>query len=211
MVKNKKQKNKGKDDKTKLSPKEKIIKHLIEYKEPTSILSLSGSVVLDYKNTYNIVNDFYPEIISKEKIGNTNLVKLNFVPNQEIYSVEQKRTQEFLQKNSKIKIIKDYIEEINYPFMIVLVFGSYAKNRNIPASDIDICIISDNEEKKRKLFSRLNLLSLKLEIQEFTTDDFISMIEKSQRNLGHEIIKSNIILYGIENYYNLISKWMKKE
>ena len=58
----------------------------------------------------------------------------------------------------------------------------------------------------------LNLLSLKLEIQEFTTKEFISMIEKKkkQNNLGNEIIKSNIILYGIENYYNLISKWMKK-
>ena len=61
------------------------------------------------------------------------------------------------------------------------------------------------------LRDRLNLLSLKLEIHEFTTKEFISMIEKTQNNLGHEIVKSNIILYGIENYYNLISKWMKKE
>jgi len=37
------------------------------------------------------------------------------------------------------------------------------------------------------------------------------MIEKKQQNLGHEIVKNNIILYGVENYYNLISKWMKKE
>jgi len=52
---------------------------------------------------------------------------------------------------------------------------------------------------------------LKLEIQEFTTKEFISMIEKRQRNLGHEIVKRNIILFGTENYYNLISKWMKTE
>lgn len=58
---------------------------------------------------------------------------------------------------------------------------------------------------------KLNLLSLRLEIHEFTTNEFISMIEKTQNNLGHEIIKKNIILYGIENYYNLISKWTKKE
>ena len=32
------------------------------------------------------------------------------------------------------------------------------------------------------------------------------MIEKKQNNLGHEIIKNNIILYGVENYYNLIEK-----
>jgi hypothetical protein len=37
------------------------------------------------------------------------------------------------------------------------------------------------------------------------------MIEKKQNNLGQEIVKNNVILYGIENYYNLIAPWMKKE
>jgi len=31
------------------------------------------------------------------------------------------------------------------------------------------------------------------------------MIEKIQNNLGHEIVTNNIILYGMGNYYNLIS------
>ena len=95
--------------------------------------------------------------------------------------------------------------------MIVLIFGSYVKNTKTEGSDIDICIISDSKEKTKKLIQSLNLLSLKLEIQEFTTDEFISMVGKTQNNLGHEIVKNNILLCGIENYYNLISKWMKKE
>ena len=95
--------------------------------------------------------------------------------------------------------------------MIVLVFGSYAKNKETKTSDIDLCIICDNEEKKKEFWNKLNLLSLNLEIQEFTTKEFISMLEKRQNNVGHEIIKNNIILYGTENYYNLISKWMKQE
>ena len=37
------------------------------------------------------------------------------------------------------------------------------------------------------------------------------MIEKRQNNVGQEIVKNNIILYGVENYYNLIAKWMKRE
>lgn len=57
----------------------------------------------------------------------------------------------------------------------------------------------------------MGLLPEKIDIQEFTTNEFTSMIEKKQNNLGHEIIKNNIILYGIESYYNLIAKWMKKE
>lgn len=202
---------KNKIKKSKLKPKERLLKYLIENKKPQSIMQASGAIVLDYKNTHNIVNELQPEIISKEKIGNTNLIKLNLVPNQEIYTVENKRTEEFLSKNPKLKLVKNYIEELNYPFFIVLVFGSYVKNNKTKTSDIDICIIYDNKDKLSELRRELNLLSLKLEIHDFTTKEFISMIEKTQPNLGHEIIKSNIILYGTENYYNLISKWMKKE
>ena len=193
-------------------PKEKVIKYLIENKEPVSIKHLSGSVAIDYKNTYNYIGDLTASgAIVQKIIGNTAPVEINLTPNQEIYNVEQKRTQEFLSENPKLKLIKQDIEEINYPFMIVLVFGSYVKKIKSKNSDVDICLISDNKSKTKELIERLNLLSLKLEIQEFTTSEFISMIEKNQRNLGHEIIKSNIILYGAENYYNLISKWMKKE
>ena len=198
-------------DKNWLSPRERVITNLIENKNPQSIMAVSRASLVDYKNTYNILNELQPEIISKEKIGNTNLIKLNLVPNQEIYSVETKRTEEFLTKHPKLKVIKKYIEELNYPFLIVLVFGSYIKKTNIQVSDIDLCIILDNEPKFRELHEKLDLLSLKLEIQQFTSKEFVSMIEKRQNNLGHEIVKSNVILYGAENYYNLISKWMKKE
>jgi|SRR3989344_4113919 len=211
MVNNKKGKSKRKEE-IKLSPKERIIKNLIENKKPRSILTLSGSAFVDYKNAYNIVNELQSEgIIAKESMGNTTPITLNLSPSQEIFNVESKRTEEFLSKNPKLRLIQKDIEEIGYPFMVVLVFGSHVKNTKTEFSDIDICIISDNKEKTKKLVQSLNLLSLKLEIQEFTTDEFTSMIEKAQNNLGHEIVKSNLIIYGIENYYNLISKWMKKE
>jgi predicted nucleotidyltransferase len=193
-------------------PREKILKSLIEDKTPKSILSLSGSAVIDYKNTYNYSKDFIASgAIIQNQLGNTNLVEINFSPHPEIYSVEKKRTEEFLCKNPKLKIVKSYIEELNYPFLIALVFGSYVKDKKTESSDVDICIILNDKNKSKELQEKFNLLSLKLEIHEFTTNEFISMIEKTQNNLGHEIIKNNILLYGIENYYNLISKWMKKE
>ncbi len=196
----------------KFKPKERLLKDLIENKEPRPILSVSGSAVLDYKNTYNLVNDLQASgAIVREAVGNTRLIGINLLPNQEILSVENKRAEEFLEKNPKLKLIRQDIIDIDYPFMIVLVFGSYVKGTKTKSSDIDLCIISDNREKTKQLLDKLSLLSMKLEIQDFTTSEFISMIEKRQRNLGHEIVKSNIILYGAESYYNLISKWMKKE
>jgi hypothetical protein len=138
------------------------VKYLIENKNPLSILNLSGSAVMDYKNTYNIVNELQPEIISQEKIGNTNLIRLKLVPNPNIYSVENKRTEEFLLKYPKLKIVKTYAEELNYPFLIALVYGSYVKKTNTESSDIDVCIISDNKEKTKELISKLRFLPLNL-------------------------------------------------
>ena len=72
-------------------------------------------------------------------------------------------------KNPKLKLIKEDIEEIKYPFMIVIVFGSFAKENNTSASDIDLCIISDNKDKTKQLIEMLNLLSLKIGKSYFLT------------------------------------------
>lgn len=202
---------KNKNEKIKLSVKEKLLKYLIENKNPQSIMNLSGSTLIDYKNTYNVVNDLQSSIISKEKIGNTNLIKIKLAPNQEIFSVESKRTSQFLRENRKLELAKKDIENLNYPFFIVLVFGSYVKKTKTEKSDIDICIICDNKEKIKEIISKLELLPLKLEIHTFTTNEFESMLKTKEENVGKEIVKNNIILYGTENYYNLISKWMRKE
>ena len=205
MVKSKKK------DKYALRPKEKLIKALIENKSPVSINQVSRAIIVDYKNTHNLVNELQSHgIIIKERLGNTNPIRINLVANNEICTVEKKRADEFLLNNPKFKIVKNYIEEINYPFLIVLVFGSYVKRTNTNGSDIDICVICDNNEKLKILLEKLRLLALPLEIHDFTTAQFNSMIEKKQNNLGNEIVNKNIILYGVENYYNLVSKWMKK-
>ena len=202
---------KDKNYEIKLSAKEKLLKYLIENKNPQSILTASGAIVVDYKNTHNIVSELEPEIISKEKIGNTSLIKIKLVSNQEIFLVENKRTHLFLKENKDLELVKQDIESVNYPFLIVLIFGSYVKKTQTKKSDIDLCIICDNKEKTKEIISKLELLPIKLETHTFTTNEFESMLKTKEENVGKEIVENNILLYGVENYYNLISKWMRKE
>lgn len=193
------------------SLKEKILRYLIENKgKPKTILEISQALNADYKNTFQAIK-FLSNFIHKEKIGNTNMVEINFKPSQEIFAVEQKRTKEFLDKNKPLKLIQNDARDLNYPFFIVLIFGSYVKKENTKNSDIDICIISDNKLKTQELISRLRLLPEKLEIHDFNIEEFESMLDTKKENLAKEIIKYNFIIYGIENYYNFVSKWMKKE
>lgn len=193
------------------SLKEKILRYLIENREkPRTILEISKALDADYKNTFQAIK-YLSNLIYKEKFGNTNMVEINPKPCQEIFAIEQKRTKEFLDKNKVLKLIQNDARDLNYPFFIVLIFGSVAKKIDTGRSDLDICIISDNKSKTQELILKLRLLPKKLEIHDFNIKEFESMLETKKENLAKEIIKYNLILYGIENYYNLVSKWMKKE
>ena len=210
MVKHKRyQASKGDDN---LSLREKILEYLIKNKEKAkTIREISKYLNVDYKNTFQAIKKIYPSLISKDKIGSSNLVKIKLTPSQDIFSIEHKRTTKFLERNKPLKLIQEDITSIGYPFLIILIFGSYAKETKNGKSDIDLCIICDNEIKKKELISKLSLLPIKLEIHDFKVSEFGSMLEVKKENIAKEIIKNNIILYGIENYYNLISKWTEKE
>jgi len=194
----------------KYSLRERILKLLIENKREWTILEMAKELKVDYKNTFQAINQLSNLIIKKKK-GNLNLIEIKMVLSSEVYSVENKRTEDFFGRNKVMELIKEDVDKLNYPFFIVLIFGSIVKGDFTNKSDIDMCIISDNKEKTREIVSKIRLLPKKIEIHDFTTDEFVSMLDKSQNNLSKEIIKENIILFGIENYYNLVSKWMKKE
>lgn len=202
---------KTKENNFKYSLNERILKLLIEDKRAWTILEIANQLKSDYKNTFQAIGKLSPDFINKEKKGNLNLIEIIISPDFRIYGVEKKRTEEFLHNNPKIKLIKRDIERTNYPFCIVLLFGSVVKGNATDKSDIDICIISDNSERTREITSSISLLPIKIEIQQFTTKEFELMLNKKDNNVAKEIVKKNIILFGIENYYNLISKWMKKD
>lgn len=195
-----------------LSLEEKILTYLIEnIDKRVSILKISKDLGIDYKNVFQAVERLVPILIVKEKLGNTSIVRFNFNFNSKVYSAENSRRKRFLEKNKQMNLIMKDAESLGYPFYIVLVFGSAIKGKHTKSSDIDLCVISDVRKKTKNLISKLRLLPLPLEIHDFTSDEFESMLNKKEGSVADEIAKSNIILYGIENYYALVSKWMKKE
>ena len=90
------------------------------------------------------------------------------------------------------------------PFFVFLVFGSYAKKNQKKGSDIDICLITDDKKINSKIHQIIGLIPLDIHLLDFTVDDFIKMLKTKEDNVGKEIMKNNIILYGIENFYELI-------
>lgn len=184
-----------------------ILKYLVEHNSSKfSISQISNTLCLDYKNTHQAIQKLHEEdLITLEKIGNTNQIQYNLSFNHEILKVEQLRREELF-KNKNFKLIHNKIKKLNNPFLIVLVFGSYAKKTQSKQSDIDLCVICNEEKTIKQLNEVLTLLPIEIDINVFSTDEFIRMIKTTQFSVGHEIMKNNIIIFGIENYYNLIQQ-----
>ncbi len=89
----------------------------------------------------------------------------------------------------------------------MLLFGSYAKKTQTKGSDIDLMFIcadglEDAFEKDASRISRS--MPLPLHTLVFSESQFIGMINAKESNVGQEALKNNIILYGIETYYEMI-------
>ncbi|MDR1722122.1 MAG: nucleotidyltransferase domain-containing protein [Methanobrevibacter sp.] len=181
-----------------------IIKYILSRdKEDLTIRNIANGLNKDYKNIYNIIKKLSnDEILQMKKIGSSNIVKAIKSPNPQFFSAEYKRREEIL-KNKNINNIYNILKRSYFP-KIVLLFGSYAKNTYNKDSDIDLLIICD--EKYQKTIER-NLKILPFDIHPIflSFEEFLDLASKKEFTVVSEALKQNIILYGIEDYYQLLA------
>lgn len=104
-------------------------------------------------------------------------------------------------------IVKQLKKDLDTKFFILLLFGSYAKNKQTHNSDIDICFIVPSQQKKSielKINSIINIFSKEIHNFIFSEKEFKNMINSKEYNVCYEILKNNVILHGLEEYYELI-------
>lgn len=95
------------------------------------------------------------------------------------------------------------------PFNSFSIFGSYAKGTETRNSDLDILLIVPTKDKVNYFEAALEKMytKVKKDVIIVTTQEFIEMIKKSSEfNVGNEAKKYHILLYGAEQWYNLIKK-----
>jgi len=122
-----------------------------------------------------------------------------------IFEAEYARREEIL-RNKNLNLILDYFKGLQTKLYILLLFGSYAKKTQTKESDIDLLfIVPDNDEKfESKIINISRTIPLKLHINIFKESEFIAMKNSKKITVGQEAINNNIILYGIENYYEIL-------
>jgi predicted nucleotidyltransferase len=173
-----------------------------------NILGMAKAIKMNYKNAFDIVKRLEKEkIITLKKFGASNKVELNKIVHPLIFETEYLRRNEIL-RNKNLFVMLDNIKKgLDSSLYILLLFGSHAKKTQTKNSDIDIMFImpDGNEEKlEKKVHQIIKLMPLPIHQLTFSESQFFDMINVKEFNVGKEAMKNNIILFGIENYYEML-------
>jgi predicted nucleotidyltransferase len=148
-------------------------------------------------------------VIIKNKVGKSYICSLN-LENEKTLALLQlaeiEKVKQFYAVNKGLKLIlEDFVELIKSELKnraAVVLFGSYAKGTATKESDIDILLISkgkiDVEKITREIYAKYGKEITPIVM---TPNDFKKQMEKA---LIKEIIKDHYILYGVENFINLV-------
>ena len=188
-----------------MKTKTKIIRLFLEDKKPKTIRDISKRIKSDYKITHMAVKRLIEEeIIKTQTIGKSLLCNFNnSYFHIEIIKAEEERKEDIF-KNKNIKqLYREIMSKIDDSFFVLLLFGSYAKNKQTKFSDIDLMFISNKNDFEDKISKIISLLPLKIHALVFTEEEFIRMKNAKKQNVVHEAIENNIILYNAELYYRL--------
>ena len=186
-----------------------IIKFLIESKnEELNIRSISKSLEMDYKNVYSIIKRLEKaSLIKIETFGQSSRVKLNAIAHPLVFEAEFERRKDILKDKNLAVMLSSFKRAIKSKLYILLLFGSYAKRTQTKSSDIDLMVICPDglEDAFEKDISRTaRSMPLPLHPLVFSESQFIEMINAKEPNVGQETLKNNVILYGIEQYYEMV-------
>lgn len=187
----------------------KVLKALLEdLSKEYSLLALSRLLKQQYFQTYRTVHQLKTaEEIKIKQVGKSRIVQLDWTKNHLNYLLaEIERTNDFCKK-TKFKLLREDTQNIGKNF-ICLLFGSQAKTPKT-SSDIDLLFIIpkeydsdlfEKEVKAKLLYSNLDISI----IPEESLHEMWSYPAKF--NLGNELLKKHIILYGAEHFLNLFRK-----
>ena len=161
---------------------------------------------MDYKNTYSIIKRLEKEsVIKLETFGHSSRIKLVSQMHPLIFEAEHNRRKELLKDKNLVVMLNDFKINLKSKCYVLLVFGSYAKKTHTKNSDIDMMFIVPNENSFEKEINQVaRSLPLPIHYLVFSEKQFLEMIDAKKSNVGQEALKNNIILYGIETYYEMI-------
>ena len=151
-------------------------------------------------------------IIQSKKTGDVTTYNLNLSNNLTLSYLNLINEYEIKKTKIPIKIIDEIQKRVfKYTeFFVLIIFGSYVKNKATKKSDLDVAFIVESESTKKEIIPYIETIKrreiISIDYHVFTKIEFLEMLKIDIENVGKQIFKSNIVYYGYIPYCNLIMR-----
>lgn len=113
----------------------------------------------------------------------------------------------------QLKVISEIIEKLPIKNYSIIVFGSYAENKQNKNSDLDIALLIENKEIEKKIKPYFNEIKLnhavKIDEHYIIFEDFVKMLLREEENLAKQIFVKRSLFYNSEIYYQSLKEARK--
>ncbi len=192
----------------KMETERKIIKTLLKENSDFTIRALSKKIHSDYRITHAAMTKLIQKgIVKKKEVGKSSLCSLNkWNTSSEMIYAENERAQEIFRHSDLRQLHKEIMSKSSTPFFILLLFGSFAKEKNNKHSDIDLMFVTNEANFEEKMQRILRMLPLDIHLLVFTQEQFTQMAFAREATVVTEALNNYVILHGAENLYCLMRK-----
>jgi predicted nucleotidyltransferase/biotin operon repressor len=126
---------------------------------------------------------------------------------------------DFLKKRDKVFFIAEKLlsilpQKTDFNLLSVVLFGSMAKGTDFKKSDMDLFILVPSKTKYDEIVDMECAALSKgfgIEINPIISEpsNLLTMLKDKEENVGKEIIKNKIILFGAEKFWELVLEVIK--
>ena len=188
-----------------------------------TINELAAKTNISYSYVYGQVEDLKDkDIIIVDQRSNRKYCRPNY-KNPEaktsFVKISNQIAEEFLKKRDKIffiveKLLSELPQKTDFNLLSVILFGSLVKGTDLKKSDIDLFILVPSKERYDEAVDMECVALSKgfgIEINPIVSEptNLLTMLKDKEHNVGKEILKNKIILFGAEKFWELIFEVIK--
>ena len=174
-----------------------------------TISDIARQLKQKYPQTYKSCKSLVEKDLVKIKnVGKSKVLRLDFSKYHLDYAIAEIERLSKIINNKGISGIFDKVLKINKQFICIL-FGSYASGHPKKDSDIDILFIIPNgyDTTKFEKLAKNNLSVYNVDLNVITEDSLFEMWSSpSKLNVGNELFKNHVVLFGAEYFISLVRK-----
>ena len=155
---------------------------------------------------FNTLKGFVKEgILTQERIGNNVLYHLHDSLKAHTYAGIVAEHAGWSKTHIPYDDIERIAKKIQGHFTLIIT-GSYAKNKQRKDSDLDIVIITENPKKVyAELRHECEMNIPKIHLFAFAKKEVLTMLAEDTSNYGKETVKNNLLLFGADAYFRIIT------